>query len=354
MNTQQSTRQWRALFRRRRVLAVGLTAAALAALGLMSMQAEAPQGDREEELRKLGFHEPKSSAKPGQSASPAGEGDSRARAHTAPDRAASADETLPEDGGSADDARDLVADSLEGLPALSLKLALLEKGHEQLSQSPGYSATFYKKERVNGKLLDDQVMEVKLRHDPFSVYMKWLVGDKGRELIYVDGRNKGKTVLHMGGWKARLLPPLKLDPEGSFAMEESRHSITGFGMKNLSQKLIDYRRRDLRQNGQGVSCRMINKQVCNDRDCYNFIIEYDGPEYSETYRKSVVFIDQEWLVPICIRNYAWPPDSLQRSDPQQLDEATLIEWYSYSNVDFDAAFTDADFDHTNEDYQFRN
>ena len=64
-----------------------------------------------------------------------------------------------------------------------------------------YSATFIKRERVNGELLEHQHIFTKIRHQPFSAYMYFLGPEdkKGREVIYVAGANDGKRRGHVCG-----------------------------------------------------------------------------------------------------------------------------------------------------------
>ena len=82
----------------------------------------------------------------------------------------------------------------------------LEKGLHKLKEVGNYTATLFRQERVNGELLEPQAMSLKLRHEPFSVYMKWLDGGYADEVLYVDGGYDGKLVVNMGGWKSRLVP----------------------------------------------------------------------------------------------------------------------------------------------------
>src|SRR5882724_8434048 len=61
--------------------------------------------------------------------------------------------------------------------ALQLHLTLLELGKHQLESIPDYTATFLKQERVNGEDLQElQTVQLKLRHEPFSVHMEWIEG----------------------------------------------------------------------------------------------------------------------------------------------------------------------------------
>ena len=49
------------------------------------------------------------------------------------------------------------------------------------------TAVFQKQERIDGALQPVNVMELKVRHRPLSVYMKWQQPDAGQEVIWRDG-----------------------------------------------------------------------------------------------------------------------------------------------------------------------
>ncbi|GAB4143367.1 MAG: hypothetical protein Tsb009_14410 [Planctomycetaceae bacterium] len=242
------------------------------------------------------------------------------------------------------------ANSLKGKTALLMNVMLLERGLKKFENVNAYTATFYKRERVNGKMLDGQVMKLKMRHHPLSVYMKWEVGDKGRELLYVAGQHDGNMIVKLGGVK-RLIPALKLDPTGSTAMEESRHPVTEMGVIHLAKTLIDFRKKDLARKS-GVSCRMFDNQTINDRDCFCFVIDYESKSVGKEYRKSVVFVDKESCLPICVKNFTWPEDGKQLSG-KKLDKDTLIEDYRYSGIRTDRKLADADFSRSNSNYRLR-
>ena len=69
------------------------------------------------------------------------------------------------------------------------------------------------------------------------------------------------------------------------------------------------------------------------------------------YRKSVQYIDNQWNVPLRVVNYTWP-EAGQHLEGRALDEATLIEYYMYSDIVADARLTDRDFDRANPEYHF--
>jgi len=239
-------------------------------------------------------------------------------------------------------------DVLTGRWAMLLSVTMLQRGCERFEHVTDYKATLYKQERINGEMLDGQTMSMKLRHQPFSVYMKWLDGDKGRQLIYVDGQNDGNLLVQLGGVKGRLLGTLSINPTGSQSMAESRYPITGAGLLHLAKKIVEYRQKDL-ERGTGVHCEMHDNQELNGRPCYVFVTTYDSPEFCETYRKAVCYIDKELSMPVCVRNYTWGVDV----DPAKIDEETLIEFYSYSDIQIEQELADGDFDRGNEAYRMR-
>lgn len=230
------------------------------------------------------------------------------------------------------------------------KIELLDKGIAFLSQTPDYTAQFSKLEVVDGELLEEQNMLMKLTHQPFSVYMKWMDYDTGREVIYGDGINDGKLLVHAGGWKARL-PAISMEPDSSLAMAESRHPITQIGLLNLAKTVVDAHRKDLAQKNYS-RCDQTEDQAINGRDCLCFVTEYRDAASAKEYRKSIVLIDKEWSVPLFIKNFGWPTDNVTATG-EELDTATMIEQYSYADVKFRASLTAFDFDRANEDYGFK-
>lgn len=236
-----------------------------------------------------------------------------------------------------------------GRMALLMNVLLLEKAATILEQLPGYTATFSKQELVADELGDQQVMRLKVRHEPFSVYMKWTVGHKGRELLYVDGQNDGRMLVKLGGWKSRL-PALKLDPAGSMAMKESRYPITKAGLLKLVHESLAIRQADLEKT-EGVGCQMIEAQEFSGRPCYVFVVEYANPGVSKDYRKSEMLIDRELGVPVLVRNYTWPVGTSD-TDPASLDGATLVEFYTFRDIKFQKEIARGEFDRGNEAYRF--
>jgi hypothetical protein len=195
-----------------------------------------------------------------------------------------------------------------------------------------YSATFVKQEKLHGVLSEPHVIKVKIRQEPFSVYLKWLKGgDVGKEVAYIDGENSNQMLVRFGGLKGRMLPTLKLSPTGDLAMSKARYPITEMGLKNLIERILEFRYRDL-ELSRGVSCRMIEKQKIKQHDCHCFVVKYEGPDVSPRFRKSYIYINRETCLPVCVKNFGWPLDGSENLTGQPLDDETLLECYSYTDI----------------------
>ena len=231
--------------------------------------------------------------------------------------------------------------------ALLMQVLMLEKAEAVLSTMPGYTATFSKQELVAGELIDEQVMQLKIRHEPFSVYMKWTTGHKGRQVLYVAGERDGRMLVKLGGWKKRL-PALKLDPSGSMAMKESRYPITKAGLLELVRESLAIRRGDMART-EGVRCQLIENHEFDGRPCYAFVVEYADRSVSDRYRKSEMLVDRELGVPVVVRNFGWPAAG---ATGEVTDEATLVEFYTYRDIRFQSEVAGGDFDRGNKAYRF--
>lgn len=224
---------------------------------------------------------------------------------------------------------------------------LLKEGIARLKTHATYTADFSKTERVNGAMTEQQSMRLKLRHAPFSVYLHWTEGKPGQELLYVEGQNDGKMIVRASGFRG-ILGAIKIDVDGPMAMRESRHPITEMGLLHLAETVLAYRDREAAWK-DGFHCTETRVEL-DGRPCYHFVYEYDNPKQSPTYRKSELWIDEELQLVTKIRNYGWPNEQLAASE---VDRNTLLEAYSYKNINFDLQLAAADFSAANDNYRLK-
>lgn len=227
---------------------------------------------------------------------------------------------------------------------LNAQIAILEKAAETLAGIDGYTAELTKQERIDGLLNDAETTRIKVTHDGFGIYMKWTSGDRGREVLFVQGQNDGDMLVHPGGWKGRFLPTLSVDPHGSLAQSQSRHAVSDAGLRNLIRKHLEHRAKDFEARGVTHSVR---ETTFDDRPVTELETVYTDAAYSPEYSRTVLLIDDETGLPVASRNYGWT--AIDRDG----DEAKLVERYEYRDIDTAVELTAADFDRGNKRYCFR-
>ena len=233
-------------------------------------------------------------------------------------------------------------------PALQIAYEGLQNMQSRIHD---YTATLVRRERIDGRLRDEESMQIKIRNGrevagqgrvPFSIYMRFTSPSAvaGREVIWVEGHNSNKLTAHEAG---RLLGAftVNLDPDGALAMRDNRYPIYEAGLENLVVKLIEKAERD-RAAGD-CQVEFFNAKV-EGRDCT--LIKVTHPERKRPYDFHVakVYIDKELNIPIRYQAFTWP----KRAG----EEPVLEEEYTYTNVRLNVGLTDRDFDPSNPDYLF--
>jgi hypothetical protein len=234
---------------------------------------------------------------------------------------------------------------LTGKFAMQVNVLVLQEGIAKFSQVPDYTAMFTKQERIGGDLNDIEQISLKVRQAPLSIYMKWHSGQKGQQVIYVEGQNEGKMLVKPGGVKGRLTGTLSLDPLDDLAMAQARYPVMVVGLKSVAERIIQYQQEQI-DKGNGYVCEFRDDAVYDERPCYRCLVVYASREASPEYRKSEILIDKQLQMPVVLKNYTWSDDA----DPTMLDELTLLEQYAYSEIKIEQKLADGDFDKMNEAY----
>lgn len=203
-----------------------------------------------------------------------------------------------------------------------------------------YNAVVMKQERIDGELMPKEVAYIKVRHQPFGVYMFFLGENKGRECIYntmPDG-SKGKLVARDCGFKKRL-GKFTLDPEGALAMKGQKYPIMKLGLRELTKELVTVASNDV----QFGECEVKNGQGTMEGRAITWLeVIHPTPRSNFRFYKAQVFIDNELQIPVRYNAYGWPeaPGA----------EAPLLESYTYLKLNINNGYTDADFDPENPAY----
>ena len=215
-----------------------------------------------------------------------------------------------------------------------------------------YSGTLIKRERIDGKLLEQEHLFVKLRHArvvdgrvtvPFGVYLRFLgpAKIKGREIVYVEGQNNGKLIARRGGTRLAYFTKA-LDPQSELAMRGNRYPVTEIGIKNLIGRLYEVGREDVRYGECDV--RYLEDVAVNGRNCTVIQVTHPNRRSNFRYHVARIFVDNKLRVPIRYAAYDWPTDDDNRP--------VLLEEYTYIDLKLNIGLTDWDFDTRNEAYGF--
>lgn len=232
---------------------------------------------------------------------------------------------------------------LEGDAAKELLLDTLRAAEARLENFEGYTATFRKQERINGTLGPEQTLSMKVRHNPFAVYFKFLAPHEGKEVVYAEGHHENKVIAHTGGFSRLFVPRLAVPPTHPLALADSRHAITEAGLANLTKKLIGFRRMDL-EDAESVTI-LDSTTDLNGRSWLRSIHTHPHYHSDRPFARVEVLYDPETRIPLQISNYDWPA-------PDHTGDLLLAERYIYEDLDLNADLKALDFDPANPEYAF--
>jgi hypothetical protein len=219
--------------------------------------------------------------------------------------------------------------------------AIIAESRARYQQIHDYTCTFFKRERVDGRMTPQFVMSMKFRAKPHSVYFKFVKPSAGREAIYIAGRNGGKALVHDVGIGKLLAGTLALDPRSRRAMEDNRHPITDAGLGHMIEELYSRWETEMKHGETLVAIRevQVGARPCTMVESTHPV---KGPNY--LFHKVKVYIDHEHGMPIRFEAYDWP----RRAGAQP----ELVEEYIYANLRLNPGLRESEFDPSNAQYSF--
>lgn len=221
-------------------------------------------------------------------------------------------------------------------PAIRYAKACLEK----VEALPGYEATFYKKEVV-GKSVISQQMKIKVRHEPFSVYLYFQTPHEGREVIYVDGANNGKLLAHEAGLFS-IAGTMELMPSDPMVMGENRYPITMAGIANAVKVIIN-RWEEETKYGE-IDVKYFPEAKLGSLTCRVVEATHPVPRRQFDSHKIRMWVDTKSGLPVRMQKFGFPRKAG--------GEPPIIEDYTFTDIKTDTRLTDADFDRNNSKYSF--
>ncbi len=218
---------------------------------------------------------------------------------------------------------------------------LMKKGQKRLSELKDYTTIFHKQEYVDEELLPEEVIRMKVRLKPRRIYMKW-IGEvnKGQELLWGKGWNDGQIRVHPSGWLG--LVTTNVDPEGSTAMEDNRHSVADAGFGNTINLLV----RDLEVAREHPEYVRIIEDLGEKKIYGQKAAGFDAKLRKGEYGKFYAFRARVWIhkkLKLPVRVQIWDEED---------GKVRLVENYGYEEIKTDVGLTDKDFDPDNPEYDF--
>ena len=213
---------------------------------------------------------------------------------------------------------------------------------KRLAEINDYEARFSKNVRIGARMVS-QTMDIKVRENPFSVYLRFHSPNPGREVLYVHGQNSNQLLAHEAGLKA-IAGTITLLPTSKLAMDGCRYPITQIGMSKMLQTIISqWENTDPTLNVEvqyypnakfeSRACRVIETKVIDKKPGVKF-------------HMTRLYIDKETQLPIRVEQYDFPKRAGRDLDPQ------LEEEFSYSLIRTNVGLKDHDFSPQNRQYGF--
>ena len=214
-------------------------------------------------------------------------------------------------------------------------LAWLQEAKQNYTTVKDYSCTMVSQENVRGKLHDQNVIQLKLKTDPFSIHMRWISPEKNaaQEVAFVLGKNNNKMRVKSNHLGNKILGFMSIDPNDPRVLEHSRHTILEAGIGNMIEQHIGQWEKD-RQLGK--SRIAVRDYVYNNRECHKVeVIRTEKNPAFYCYR-TVIYLEKKSKLPIRLENYDWP----RQGGPEG---GEMLETFSYINLQFNTGLKDAEF-----------
>ena len=229
--------------------------------------------------------------------------------------------------------------SVESDAAFRAAIHMAEQSLQASEALSDYECIFHKRERHGRKLLSHK-MVLKYRHEPFSVYMKYIDPYAGREVLYVDGKFNNKLLAHETGLKG-LAGTLAFDPVCTEAMAECRYPVTKIGMHQMMATVLEQWKSEERISRCEVTYYPNAK--LGDRDCKVIATTHPKELPGLKFCKTRLYIDKETNLPVRVEQYGFPTKK---------NDEPLLEEYTYSELRLNAGLDDFDFSPKNSSYAF--
>jgi Protein of unknown function (DUF1571) len=216
-------------------------------------------------------------------------------------------------------------------------IALLTEARLHFNNVRDYECRLIKRERVNGELLPESVMIMRVRNKPLSIYLycESPKSDQGLEVCYVAGRNEGMMRVHPAGMVG-ILGFWSVGTRDPRAFEKNRHCIKEAGLANLLESTARFWEMERRLNKTVVH---ITDDKLDGRACTRIETIHPDRKAGSFYGfRCVLWLDKATHLPVGAETYDWP----RRGGSEGGD---LLESYRFLNLRCNVGLSDDTFSH---------
>jgi hypothetical protein len=202
-------------------------------------------------------------------------------------------------------------------------LRLIAEARQAYQGVKDYTCLLVSRERIKGELPAENVVSMKVRKEPFSVYLRWQAPRKlvDQEVCYVAGQNNGMMRVHSPGLLG-LLGFISINPRDPRVFEHSRHDITEAGIGHLIQQFGSYWQAERSLRRLQVK---IGEYEFDHHRCTRVEGTYPNSRPGEFYAyRTAIYFDQESHLPVRVESYDWPQPGAPDGD--------LLEVYSHVDL----------------------
>jgi hypothetical protein len=203
-----------------------------------------------------------------------------------------------------------------------------------------YSCVLRKQERLPDEAAvgEPHIIDLRIRHEPFSVHMTFRQPNPGRKVLWVKGVNEDKLTVREAGLLS-IAGRVDLAPESTTAMNGQKYPIYKIGIRNLLAELIKNFEADTKFLESEVK---FNPQAEVQKRSAT-LVQVTHPIPRQNFRSHVarIYFDNEHKVPIYYDAFMWPA--------KDGEAPPLEESFAYTNLKINNGYTARDFDRENAD-----
>jgi hypothetical protein len=226
-------------------------------------------------------------------------------------------------------------------------IELIHLAQNRLATVRDYRCQFVRKELIDGEWKRNH-MHLRVRHEPFSVYMEWIADEaskRGRKVVYHEQlRDKMLVRLPLIGIVREM------DLQSSIRMKESRYTVAQAGIKNLTERLAERWQRERELGLTRVEMQDVELEVQVGPQTFRqpcvCVTTIHPAAHREQFQREGFLFHRTCVyfakngpaagLPVQLKGYDWPADGSDGEGP-------LVEESTYLNLEINVGLTDKDF-----------